>query len=339
MSRWKKKPASRQSASASRKPKRNKSTGDEPKGWFDQFLEAWQKKAERERSTWSSRPRLHTAIFEDALRDNELEKHFASNNIAPENAELFARQKDKRRHEIDRRTANLGWSPEQLKLFMEQAVTYRKCPSIENYLRVRHEFPEVEIQVGQFAGMDPLFSLEADLKKQGVDPNLVAGAHDADEPSIDALCLHLLELLAARNQLPKGGPGYIEEHRSAISEATVNYLISMMLEAFDCHDDTFRVPASLVVLIRHQLCGQAPDLEMMVRLRERQARAAKAAAERLKPGERLSINKLKEWAGIPRTTAERWINDPHFQSSLDSKRKLAGRFEEAKRAAIQRLMS
>jgi hypothetical protein len=115
----------------------------------------------------------------------------------------------------------------------------------------------------------------------------------------------------------------------------------MMLEAYDWSDDTFRVPASLVVLVRHQICAQAPDLEMEVRLRERQARAAEAAAQRLKPGERLSINKLKQWAGIPRTTAERWIADPHFQSSLNTRRKWAseGLYEEAKRAASQRLLS
>ena len=107
---------------------------------------------------------------------------------------------------------------------MERVAVYRKDPSIENYLQVRREFPEVEIQVGQFGGMDALFALEDTFASQGIDPKLVAGALDADEPSIDALSLRLLELLAARNALPKSGPGHIEKRRRAISDATVNYL-------------------------------------------------------------------------------------------------------------------
>jgi hypothetical protein len=203
MSRLKRERASRQSASASRKPKRNKSTGDERKGWFDQFMEAWQNKAEREQLEWLSRPRLPTAIFDDALRHDELGRYFASNNIVSED---FEREKEELRHDIDGLAATLGWSPERLNMFMEQAVAYRKCPSIENYLRVRHEFPDVEIQVGR-SGMDALFSLETNFNKQGIDPGLVAAALDADEPSIDALCLHLLGLLAARNRLAKSVPG------------------------------------------------------------------------------------------------------------------------------------
>jgi hypothetical protein len=270
-----------------------------------------------------NRPRLHTAVFEEAWQDDEYEKLLASSNGVLENAEIFARQKETRRRRIDQITTSLGWSPERTKLFTKRVVTYRRNPSIENYLRVRREFPEVEIQVARFGGIDALFTLEKEFEKQGIDPHLVAGALDADEPSIDALCLCLLELVTARDRLPKSGPGHVDKRRAAISEPTVKYLISTMLEAFDRNDGMTRVPASLVVLIRHQLCGEMPDLDMEVRLRERQERAALAVAHFLKPGERLSINKLKKWAGIPRSTAARWIADPHFQSRLNTGRKLA----------------
>ena len=63
-----------------------------------------------------------------------------------------------------------------------------------------------------------MFALEDKFRKVGIDPDLIAAALDADEPSIDALCLHLLELLIARDKLPKDGPKHIEKRRNAISD-------------------------------------------------------------------------------------------------------------------------
>jgi hypothetical protein len=115
----------------------------------------------------------------------------------------------------------VGWSDERLAMFKRLIVEYRREPSIENYLRVRLQFLEVEIQVGHFAGIDPLFALENELRKQGVESQLVAAALDGDEPSIDALSLRLMQCLVAREKLPRDGPGYIQRHRDAISDAMV----------------------------------------------------------------------------------------------------------------------
>jgi hypothetical protein len=201
-------------------------------------------------------------------------------------------------------------------------VQYRQEQSIENYVQIRRSFPEVEIQVSQFAGIDSLFDLESKLKRQGVDPDLVAAALDADEPSIDTLCLHLLELLIARNKLPKTGPGHIAMRRSAISDTTVNYLISTMLESLDWHEDTFRIPASFVVLARHQLCGLRPDLHQEYLSTEKRYNMAFVVAQQLKSGEKLSINKLVEMTKIPRTTAARLLKDREFRQLVERGQKL-----------------
>ena len=171
--------------------------------------------------------------------------------------------------------------------------------------------------MSQFAGIDSSFDLESELKKQGVNPDLVAAALDADEPSIDTLCLHLLELLIARSKLPKTGPGHITMRRSAISDTTVNYLISTMLELLDWHEDRFRIPASLVVLVRHQLCGLRPDLHQEYLSTEKRHNMAFVVAQQLKPDEKLSINKLVEMTGIPRSTAARWLKDHEFRQLVE----------------------
>lgn len=301
----------------------------------DDLLDAWAVKAERERSEWLNKPRLHTALFEEVRRDEELVKLLVVNKARfkdEKDAEIFARQKEKRQKEIDARIGSLGWPPERLELFKDAVVAYRKDATIQNYLSIRQTFPEIEIQVARFGGIDALFSLEGDFKAQGINPDLIAGALDSNEPSIDALCLRLLELLAERDKLPKGGAGYIDQRRKAVSDTSVDYLIATMLEAYDWNEDVYRVPASLVVLIRHQLCGTRPDLDVEYRLRERKQNVAIAVAESLKPDERLSINKLKLLSGISRTTAARWLSDPYFQRWFDwgRKRVAEGLFETAR---------
>ena len=268
---------------------------------------AWQK-----RIAWLRRPRLHTAKFEEVVQDEEM--------ISQGCAIFRLDDPEQGTHEVARK---LGWCDYRLDVFTQVVVAYRRNPTIENYVHVRKLFPEVEIQVAQFGGVDSLFALESEFRKQGIDPELVAAALDADEPSIDALCLHLLECLIARGNLPKDGPGHIEKRRNAITVSTVNYLIVEMLEALDYHEETFRVPASLVVLIRHQLCGLKPDLHEEVLSRQKQENAALTARHRLQPGERLSINKLVKMTGIPRSTAARWLADKKFQRFLESSRRLA----------------
>lgn len=142
-----------------------------------------------------------------------------------------------------------------LALFKRLVVAYRNEYSIESYVAIKHEFPELEIQVGYFGGFDVLLQLEKELAGQSINPQLVASSLDGDEPSIDAVSLCLLELLIARSKLPKGGHGYIEKRRNATSDVTINYLIVVMLEALDWQGEEIRIPASLVVLIREQLCG------------------------------------------------------------------------------------
>src|SRR5262249_23429883 len=137
-------------------------------------------------------------------------------------------------HEVQELAKNLGWSDERLSMFKQVIVEYRQRPSIENYLKVRHLYPDVEIQIDHFGDVEALFVLEEHFEKQGIDRHLVAwGTLDADEPDLDALSLRLLECLVARDSIEIGRPGYIEKRRNAISDTTVGYLIAMMLEGLD----------------------------------------------------------------------------------------------------------
>jgi hypothetical protein len=217
----------------------------------------------------------------------------------------------------------LGWEPERLARFKQLVLRYEKDPTIANYLQIRRDFPETEIEVGYFGGgIDAPFELEEKFAGQGIDPMLLLGASVADEPDIDALCLQVLELLVTRGKLPKEGPGFIEKRRKATSDATINYLIVEILEAIQRY--TRSIPASLVVLIREQLCRSNPDLHQRYLAEERFRNAAyNAGLHFQQTGEQISVRKLAAAAGVSRGTAERWLADKHFQRLFDSGRKYA----------------
>jgi hypothetical protein len=207
------------------------------------------------RLAWLCRPRLHTAIFAQVWEDDEIEK--LGGTIVGDEARRRIAERAQKVAEIVRK---VGWSDKRFAMFKQLVVSYRREPSIESYLRVRRQFPEIEIQIGRFGGIDPLFILEKEFQKHGIDPQLVAAILDADEPSIDDLCLQLIEKIVEREKISKDEAGHIQKRRAAISDAMVNYLIVTILESIDWNEQEVRIPASLVVLIRHQLTGINPDL-------------------------------------------------------------------------------
>lgn len=246
----------------------------------------WQK-----RFAWLRRPQIHPSTFEEPL-ENEVE-------TAEEVAE-----RARKRNELAKK---LGWSEERIASFKQFVLGYEKHPTVANYLQIRYEFPEVEIQVGYFGGIEALFALEKEFASQGIDPMLIAGVLEGNEPDIDELCLRLLGLIASKDKLPKEGPGFIAKRHQAISDATINYLIVEILEGFERRDDAVRIPASLILLIRERLCGSNPDLHQSYLARQRFQQAVfNAGLNFSQTGKPISIRKLATAAGVSRATAARW---------------------------------
>jgi hypothetical protein len=295
---------------------------------FDQkqWTKEFQKNADREYVLWHERPRIHTEIFiedifvrltrehPDLRRKLDTEEERAGWNRCDE-------EEQRKRGEREKLKALLDWSDKRLELFSAAVLRFRTHQTFENYLRVRHDFPEAEIYVGHLEGLEALFALQDDFKAQGIDPQLVAAALDANEPSIDALCLRLIELLVVRNSITKGVPGWLEKRRAAIRDETVDYLIATMLESLDWHDETYRVPGSLVVLLRECTCGRRPDLNERALQHQRRLNIAFEVAKRLVPGEKLTISKLERIANLSRASAARLLRDRKFQRYVASGRK------------------
>ena len=271
-------------------------------------LQRFAEDVRQKRLAWLRRPRIHRSTFEEPL-ENESE-------TGEEVAERVRKQ-----NELAKK---LEWEPEELARFKQLVLRYEKDPTIANYLQMRRDFPEAEVEVGIFSGIDAPFKLEEKLAGQGFDPMLLVGALDADEHDIDAVCLRLLELLEAKRNLPKEGVGFIEARRKAISGATVNYLIVEMLEAIDRCGESIRIPASLVVLIREQLCGSNPDVHEQYLAKQRLRWAAfNAGLAFEQTGGQPSVRNLAAANGVSRGTAQRWLADKHFQRLFDDGRRFA----------------
>ncbi len=214
-------------------------------------------------------------------------------------------------------------SPEAFQLFKKLAGSYQNEPSLENYLELRRQFPQVEIEVALFDGEHTINALAQDLKKHGVHPGpegSLCFAVEGYEPAIDALSLQIIEALVTKQKIPATGPGTIELRRNAISDALANYLIIIMLEGMETKKTELLIPCSLVTLLRHQLCGTNPDVLKYLLAKQRRQNAAWIAAKRFQGDRNISVRKLAAAVGTSRSTAARWLADPEFRHSIEANR-------------------
>src|SRR5216684_5493799 len=93
--------------------------------------------------------------------------------------------------------------------FNELSKAYKKTPSIENYVKLRRGNPTAEIEIAVLGGMEPLFYMEQELRRYGIDPGLIAGTMDADPAAISEISLQLMEKIIEARQLAKAGETHL----------------------------------------------------------------------------------------------------------------------------------
>ncbi|MGY8704606.1 hypothetical protein RAD16_02525 [Bradyrhizobium sp. 18BD] len=304
---------------------------EQSQGVAKEIQQQWNEHANKERYAWLSMPRVHLAVFDELARAERIAEDPRMRSASPEVKRAIDSQKTKRELKAREAVKMFGWTAQRFSEFKKLALTYRNEPSIEHYLTIRTEFPELDIQIGMSGGIDPLFAIQDKCKQCGINPDLIASAMDGFEPGIDRLCLTIMECIVAREKI--SGPGSYERRRAAISDAMVNYLIAFMLEGLDWCGDEVRIPASLILLIRHQLGPLKGDFHKEYQSRQTMKRAAWIAGQQLQPNEKLSINRLIKLAStgdnpVPRSTAARWLKDPEFQKEL----KFSTEFDEISRS-------
>src|SRR5580692_9444435 len=100
--------------------------------------------------------------------------------------------------------------------FNDLTKEYKKSPTIENYVRLRREYPEGEVEVSTTGGVGFLSAQEKDLRSQGLDPDVVIRLFDADLGAQAEISLLLLQKIIERDNLHKSGETHIVSRKKVV---------------------------------------------------------------------------------------------------------------------------
>jgi hypothetical protein len=182
---------------------------------------------------------------------------------------------------------------------------YKSNPTIENYVRMRRESPDVEIEVSVTGGLDWLFANEQLLRDIGAEPQWFASALDANPEAISKLSLHLLERIVERKLAEGAGQTHVVSLGKGISDSLVNYFVAVMLDALSWNDE-LEIPRDLIVLVRHQLIGDgetAQSKQLQVHRLEQNIRFI--GAQLLEQGKQPTARKIAKILGVNASTVSR----------------------------------
>lgn len=187
----------------------------------------------------------------------------------------------------------------------ELSRLFKADPTIENYLKLRAENPDREIEVGVTGGLDWLLANDQLLIENDIQPRWVAGALDADHDSISRISLALLQKLADRKQLITQGKTHLASRGEAISDSFANYLIAIMLDSLSWNND-LQIPRDLIVLTRYQLFGtEYPAMEKRWRSYELEKRILWLAVGILETGQGFTAREIAKALKINVSTISR----------------------------------
>lgn len=215
---------------------------------------------------------------------------------------------------------------QKISQLLELQDRFDEDPSIENYVALRRFAPGCDMEIDQFARIDPLRSLAADLKKFGLDPVLVCGVLDGDDREMDKLCLQLLERLIERKQLVAERVTHLQSRGKGISDALIDHLIVVMLEAMQQHGVDPR--PSFVLLVRERLGGANTDIFKSHKKRESQDQAIFYGFQLRRRGAQPTICRVADKLGVQPSTVSRWFPDGDF---LERVEEFSQPFEKTKR--------
>jgi hypothetical protein len=183
---------------------------------------------------------------------------------------------------------------------------FKDNPTIENYVRLRRENPDVEIEPKIYGGLDHAYRLEDDLKRFGIDIRLYVYTLDADEAAISELSLKLLENMILAQSLERKGETHLSSRGKIIPDHLIDWLTCSMLDALSWTGSLY-IPRDLIVLARSRLIPGQSDIEKTVDTRERKNQSAMIAGQMLVRKMKPSFRSVAKILGVQPSTVTRWF--------------------------------
>jgi hypothetical protein len=195
--------------------------------------------------------------------------------------------------------------------FNDLTREYKKSPTIENYVRLRREQPEGEVEISTTGALEFLSAQEKDLRSLGVDPNVVIGLFDADLGAPAEISLLLIQKIIERDNLHKSGETHIVSRKKVVSDTLINYLIGRALDGMSWTDN-LEITRELIVLIKQQLGTLTSQYEIEQERLIRRSGARWIAAQLLNQGKTPTYRNIGRVLGVQASTVMRWFPDGDF---------------------------
>lgn len=198
------------------------------------------------------------------------------------------------------------------------AVTklYKTNPTLENYVKLRRENPDAEIEVAIHGGLDQLFYMVNELEKFGIDPSEMASVFDADPSYISQIALQLMEKLLEVKSMRDAGQTHLIRRGLAVPDKLIDWFIKCALDSLSWNNE-LEIPRDLIVLIRERLGGAVSDYLTAARVDHMKSNAvsisAQLKAKGIKPTYRMVGNAL----GVSASTVMRWFEPGEFERETD----------------------
>ena len=200
--------------------------------------------------------------------------------------------------------------------YNEASRAFKADPSIENYVRLRRERPEDEIEIKVHGGIDQLFFMEPELKRYGIDARDVASVLDANPDAISSMSLFLLEEMIAARKLKRAGDTHTIRRGRALPTKLIDWLINCALDSLSWNDQ-LEIPRDLIVLIRERLGGPNSEYEEGSRTHERKSSAAMFAGQLVAMGRKPSIRQLARAMSVAPSTVKRWFGPGELEREIE----------------------
>ena len=200
--------------------------------------------------------------------------------------------------------------------FNAASKAYKSEPSIQNYLKLRRENPEAEVEVSNLGGFDSVLAMQSEFELHGFSVETMMGILDADQAVISEVSLRLLEELVRHEELSQIGETQLVRREKAIPLKFVDWIIALALEALSW-TDSMLMNRDLIVLINARLVGAEPTYQQQVRAHEASRSAVWIGAQLLAQGTKPSIRRIAAILNVSPSTVSRWFEPGEFDAECE----------------------
>lgn len=184
---------------------------------------------------------------------------------------------------------------------------FKRDPTIDNYLRLREAYPDVDIEIATSGGIEFAFKCSDLIKGIGIGVEGFLGLLDADGAAFSKVCLHLLKDIARAEHAIRSGETHLSRRGRRIPDNAIDWLICTMLDS-ESWNNTLQLNRDLAFLIKCRLQGGTNYFEQTLEIRTNSSNAAMFGGRLKAMGVMPSFRKIAKLMNVQPSTVKRWFS-------------------------------